>query len=77
MWLVVKSRSKPQDIETLATNYYWDRVWILQEIGKAQRVEILLLEDSMRWENFVTSTEGLTGRIGSTSRDLGPLRLAE
>jgi hypothetical protein len=47
------------------------------KIGKARRIEILVLEGSIRWEDFIIITEEINGRIGDRSRDFGPLRLAE
>lgn len=54
----------------LCANDYWDRVWIIQEIGKARRIQICFGEHTIEWEKFIIRIN----RHG-VDENCGPLRL--
>ena len=58
-------------MRTLCKDDYWERVWIVQEIGKASKLQVHFGDEPMEWGTFI----GKIRKI-SSYRDLsGPLRL--
>jgi hypothetical protein len=54
----------------ICSNSYWDRVWIIQELGKARVIRILFAHLDLAWTSFIG---GLAGR--HIEGDPGPLRM--
>jgi hypothetical protein len=50
----------------LARRYYWERIWIVQEIGKARRLTVLWGDGCMAWDDFMK-------RIASDDRNIDTL----
>ncbi|KAM0252147.1 hypothetical protein ACHAQJ_007844 [Trichoderma viride] len=57
-------------VRYLRTDPYWDRLWILQEIGRAKRLRVCFGNESSSWEHFMHLIT-LHNSDGTT----GPLRL--
>jgi hypothetical protein len=57
-------------VRYLRTDPYWGRLWILQEIGSARKLQVCFGEQAMSWANFI---QFLTMH-NSDGKD-GPLRL--
>lgn len=55
----------------MCSRNYWKRVWIIQEIGNARRIQILLNKQTIDWERFIAAIKELP-----TLADSGPVRLA-
>lgn len=55
---------------------YWNRLWILQEIGKAQKIEVCFGDQAMEWNNFIHWIEPEAQRIEYRySAVIGPVKL--
>ena len=52
-WHWVERGSTPGLLQKLSTVDYWNRVWIVQEIGKARRIRIHSGSIVVDWENFI------------------------
>jgi hypothetical protein len=57
-------------VRYLRTDPYWDRLWILQEIGRAKKLRVCFGNESSSWERFMDLV-ALHNSDGTT----GPLRL--
>ncbi|KAG5948856.1 hypothetical protein E4U60_000638 [Claviceps pazoutovae] len=40
--------------EQIMTDGYWDRVWILQEIGKSRHIQLCFSKQPTEWDTFIT-----------------------
>lgn len=62
-------------LDELYSDDYWSRVWIVQEIGKAQQIEVCYGLVADTWEDFIRhfECERDTNRFPTTS---GPLKLS-
>jgi hypothetical protein len=58
-------------VQELILDGYWNRLWIIQEIGQARKKQVCFGDLDMAWENFINliTLHGGTG-------DGGPLKLA-
>lgn len=61
-------------LELILANAYWGRVWIIQEIGKARRIELLIGHEPWAWETFIAWIES-DAQTGKLDYETGPLRL--
>jgi hypothetical protein len=43
--------------EELYSDEYWDRVWIVQEIGKARKIQVCVGEGEVAWDDFIKMVE--------------------
>lgn len=57
-------------VRCLRTDLCWDRLWILQEIGRATRLRVCFGEDSSSWEHFMHLIA-----MHNSDGNTGPLRL--
>lgn len=65
-----KQESERQMARDLIADDYWNRVWIIQEIGRATQLQVCFGTHAMTWDAFI-------GFVKShSSQELGPLRLA-
>jgi hypothetical protein len=44
----------------LCQSPYWQRVWIIQELGKARRIKVQFAHNSLSWESFIGSISYIT-----------------
>jgi hypothetical protein len=58
-------------VQELIADGYWNRLWIIQEIGRAQKKQVCFGDLDMAWDNFIHFIT-LHGGTGSG----GPLKLA-
>lgn len=56
----------------IATDAYWERVWILQEIGKARKVSLGLGNQIISWDRFMAWLDRSKDAI---PQDAGPFKL--
>lgn len=63
------SNEEREMFEELCADGYWDRLWIMQEIGRARQKEVCFGNSRMDWNAFITSA------TLHKSRCEGPLRL--
>ncbi|KAG5926091.1 hypothetical protein E4U42_003660, partial [Claviceps africana] len=64
--------SDPRVRDRVVADGYWDRVWILQEIGKARRVFVCLGARPAEWDAFIA---WVRGHDGDDDNSVGPLKL--
>ncbi|PNP50522.1 hypothetical protein THARTR1_08738 [Trichoderma harzianum] len=57
-------------VRQLRTDPYWDRLWILQEIGRATKLRVCLGNESYSWEDFMSLIA-----MYNSDRTTGPLKL--
>lgn len=57
-------------VRLLRTDPYWDRLWILQEIGRALKLRVCFGEKSSSWQNFMQYIA-----MHNSDGNTGPLRL--
>jgi hypothetical protein len=65
-------------LEELCLRPYWNRVWIIQEIGKAQRIRVHFDGQSSSWEEFVVALKEFVVALKGVEQTLGvciPLKL--
>jgi hypothetical protein len=56
---------------------YWNRVWIIQEIGKARRIRIHYDSTEMDWETFISTMRQRSRHEFTPLKDCLPLKLAD
>jgi hypothetical protein len=63
--------------EKLYCDDYWDRVWIVQEIGKARKIQVCLSEGMVAWDVLIQWIQkSLTHlSVGDSNCKAGPLKL--
>ncbi|KAI9647460.1 hypothetical protein NHQ30_003845 [Ciborinia camelliae] len=66
---VMTSNDEPEMVKQLCTDGYWDRLWIIQELGRARKIEVCYGHLAMDWNAFI---ELVTLHNSSWE---GPLRL--
>ncbi|EJT77271.1 hypothetical protein GGTG_07183 [Gaeumannomyces tritici R3-111a-1] len=54
---------------------YWDRLWILQELGRARRILVCLRLHTVPWKEFVALVVGPPSRFDEDIPDRGPIWL--
>ena len=59
----------------LCLDPYWDRVWIIQEIGKARNLKVCFDEISLPWSDFILKIKNDSPNHAITN--YGPLRINE
>lgn len=59
-------------IDEICSRDYWQRVWIIQEIGKARRIKIFVNQLTTDWDRFIATIKGFPGIANSV-----PLKLAD
>ncbi|KAK2616992.1 hypothetical protein QQS21_000081 [Conoideocrella luteorostrata] len=57
--------------DRIVSDGYWDRVWILQEIGKARKIHLCFGKEPAEWDDFIAWIRKHEG----VDEDIGPLRL--
>lgn len=62
--------TQQQMVRHLLTDPYWDRLWILQEIGRAMRLRVSLGNESYSWDDFMNLVA-----MYNSDRTTGPLKL--
>ena len=69
-----KTSLSPRIEEELYSDEYWARVWIVQEIGKARKIQVCVGEGGMAWDVFVQMIKKSIPvvRVGA---EKGPLKL--
>jgi hypothetical protein len=61
---------KPSLHYELGSDCYWERVWIIQEIGKARSIQVCFDEHSISWSDFIRDLKWT-----SAWEDCGPLKI--
>ncbi|KAJ4298400.1 hypothetical protein N0V88_003430 [Collariella sp. IMI 366227] len=57
-------------VRHLRTDPYWNRLWILQEIGRARKLRVCYGDETFTWNNFMHLIA-----MHNSEADKGPLRL--
>ncbi|KAG6108713.1 hypothetical protein E4U13_006326 [Claviceps humidiphila] len=58
--------------DQIMTDGYWDRVWILQEIGKSRHIQLCFGKQPTRWDTFIT---WIRTHASSLDHTTGPLKV--
>jgi Heterokaryon incompatibility protein (HET) len=64
------------EFKEMSTVDYWNRVWIIQEIGKARKIRVHYGSTEVDWDTFI-STMRRKSRYNCTLLDCLPLKLAD
>ncbi|KAG0649329.1 Heterokaryon incompatibility protein [Hyphodiscus hymeniophilus] len=63
-------RTTAEALRDMYASGYWDRVWIVQEIGKASRIRVCLGDRrELSWEDFCAELNLLESHLGSTGME--------
>jgi hypothetical protein len=55
--LEIELKLLARELHCLCTDDYWGRVWIVQEIGKVQKILVCFGEQEMAWDAFIEKIE--------------------